>query len=40
MFSFAAWKEGKVAPSTVEVPVLGPKEPDAARAPRQGKDPG
>jgi hypothetical protein len=23
-YSFAAWKEGKVAPSTVELPVVAP----------------
>ena len=24
-FSFDAWKEGKVAPSTIELPVVEPK---------------
>jgi hypothetical protein len=27
-FSFATWKEGNVAPSTIEVPITGLQESD------------
>jgi hypothetical protein len=29
-YSFAAWKEGKVAPSTIELPVVEPKSKEKA----------
>ena len=29
-FSFDAWKEGKVAPSTIELPVVGPEPEKSA----------
>jgi hypothetical protein len=31
-FSFAAWKEGKVAPSTVELPVAKPEPAEKTAA--------
>jgi hypothetical protein len=27
-FSFAAWKEGKVAPTTIDLPITEPQESD------------
>ncbi len=30
-FSFAAWKEGTVSPSTVEIPVVGPEAKKAGK---------
>jgi hypothetical protein len=31
-YSFDAWKEGKVAPSAIELPVVTPEPPKKAQA--------